>query len=75
MPVGIDFPVQDGEGYLVEAVSTNIVSALGNSACPGIELDAGVNLVGIPSPPSGFGCFELLNSLGAASVTAVAVVR
>ena len=55
-----DFAVEPGAGYLVEMGNSGSVSVSGPPGCPQVNLKAGVNLVGVPSPPAGLGCFELL---------------
>ncbi len=66
-----DFPILSGEGYIVDMNAGVTISIDGEFSCPEIDLAAGVNLVGVPTPIPGLNCFELLNSIGNVNVAAI----
>ena len=70
-PSGDDFPIESGRGYLVYALNAIAFEVSGSFACPEVNLEPGMNLLGVPSPGSGLSCFDLLESLGASSAAAV----
>ena len=61
------FPIQSGEGYIIETMSGGVFPFSGASSCPQIDLLTGVNLVGVPSAPEGFGCHDMLRAIGDAT--------
>lgn len=63
-PTGANFGVRESEGYIVEMRAPATALFSGDITCPELDLEPGVNLVGIPTPPSALGCFDLLESLG-----------
>ncbi len=61
------FPVLAGEGYLLVLGGDSLISS-GGFACPRLNLAAGLNLIGLPSPRPGLSCFHVLRALGAGAV-------
>ena len=57
---GADFPIRAGEAYFVEMLGTIAIGAELATVCPSLDLRAGVNLIGIPTPSPGESCFGLL---------------
>lgn len=70
-PPGPVFPVVAGEGYTLLPGGGSLTLG-GGFACPRLELAAGLNLIGLPSPQPGLSCFGLLRALGAGAVAASA---
>ncbi len=64
VPVGANFPVVRGEGYIVHAQQQTSVSIQGTTDCPTVSLISGLNIIGVPCPPSGYSAYELLEHLG-----------
>ena len=65
---GVDFPLTEGTGYLLRSVQPFSKTYTGASACPGITLQAGLNLIGFSCLPAGFSAYDLLQHLGGQSV-------
>lgn len=63
---GADFPLRTGEGYVVHMLEERIVGFTGGPDCPGLDLAAGLNLVGVPCRSPGYTAFAMLQDLGAA---------
>ena len=59
-----DFPILEGEAYVVYMPGAAALPVSGDRSCPVVDLAVGVNLVGFPSPPAGGGCYDLLLALG-----------
>lgn len=59
-PTGVDFPIVDGEGYLVEMQVDRLQSFSGKPDCASIDIEIGYNLVGFPCVPASFDQRELL---------------
>lgn len=55
-----DFLIAPGEGYIVEVQDSGQLTLTGEPECPQRELSAGLNIVGVPTPPSGLRCYDLL---------------
>ena len=72
-PTGVDFPIVEREGYLVDMKTTKTVTFTGSPQCPTHDLVAGANLIGFPCFPGGFTNYQLLSHLG--PVDAVSAVR
>ncbi len=70
LPQGTEFPITDGEGYLIEMTQEQEVlwSRLFSSVTP--ALPVGLNLVGFPAAPPGLKVFLLLQTLGDADTVA-----
>lgn len=64
VPVGKNFAIQRGEGYLVHAQQQKALTFYGAPDCPSISLVAGLNLIGVPCPPAAYNAFDLLTHLG-----------
>ncbi len=65
-----DFPILEGEAYVVYMPGAAALPVSGDRSCPVVDLAVGVNLVGFPSPPAGGGCYDLLLALGDESAVA-----
>lgn len=65
VPGGANFPIRRGEGYVVHMAAPKVVSFSGPTDCPELELSRGLNLIGVPCPPAGYGAFRLLEDVGA----------
>jgi hypothetical protein len=61
---GVDFPVRGGEGYVLYMRRAQLAGFAGGSDCPAVDLAAGLNLIGVPCRPPGYGAFALLADLG-----------
>ncbi|MGE3540529.1 MAG: RHS repeat-associated core domain-containing protein [Candidatus Tectimicrobiota bacterium] len=59
-----NFAIRSGEGYVVQSPSTRTVTVTGSPDCPVLNLPAGLNLIGVPTPPADFSCYDLLRALG-----------
>lgn len=58
------FPLQAGEGYVVESDTPGNFQLSGNLSCPELDLPAGRHLIAVPTPPEDFSCFSMLQVLG-----------
>ena len=70
-PTGVDFPLAVGEGYFLRMIQASTVMLDTPLSCPDAVLEPGVNLVGVPGPADGLGCFGLLATIGSAAVATV----
>jgi protocatechuate 3,4-dioxygenase beta subunit len=61
---GIDFPITRTAGYVVHMRHERVVGFSGSTDCPALDLAAGLNLIGVPCRPPGYGGFALLEDLG-----------
>lgn len=68
---GINFAIQPGEGYLVETKVATEVILPAQPVCPSVNLSAGLNLIGHPSPKADLTCFGFLNGFGANTVATI----
>lgn len=68
---GIDFPIKAGEAYEVQMLVSKTVRFQGTQACPRVYMSPGMNLLGHPTPPAGYSCFELLRYLGESSAASI----
>lgn len=59
-----DFSILAGEGYVVNSLTHVQIGINGEAVCPEINLAEGINIIGIPTPPSGMGCYDLLQAIG-----------
>jgi hypothetical protein len=64
VPSGVDFPILDHEGYLIEMLVERTFSVTGSPACPTLDLVAGVNLIGFSCVPAGYSTHSLLADMG-----------
>ena len=58
------FPIVAGRGYVVEMPAPGTVGFTGEEDRPTLDLAAGLNLLGVPTPPPELGCHALLTALG-----------
>lgn len=56
-----NFPILPGTGYVLEMADSGQLTLSGETDCPQLNLSTGLNLVGVPSPPAGLTCFEMLH--------------
>jgi hypothetical protein len=63
-PSGSDFPIQSGEGYIVYMLQPKALSFAGSIVCPAYDLQAGLNMIGVPCYPSMFNSSSLLSYIG-----------
>ncbi len=63
-------PLYGGEGLLVYAEQNKQV-VYTSLLCPNVDLDQGLNLVGVACPPQGYTAFDLLNALGSGNVASI----
>jgi len=61
---GADFPIANDEGYFLTMAADAHLVFPGRPVCPTYALEPGVNLIGIPCTPPGFGQHDLLYALG-----------
>lgn len=59
-----DFLIESGEGYVVRMGQDANVPFNGDSGCQPINLFPGLNLIGVPTPAPGSGCYDMLARLG-----------
>ena len=62
--MGVDFPILDDEGYFLVLNNSLSFTYSGNQVCTGIQLNPGVNVVGLTCVPQGTTAFGLLGALG-----------
>lgn len=65
---GVDFPIAQGEGYLLHSVTPFAHTYTDASDCPGMSLRPGLNLIGFSCFPAGFTAYDLLQHLGGPGV-------
>ncbi len=65
VPSGIDFPILSGEGYIVYMLQQKALSFAGSIICPSYDLQAGLNIIGVPCYPTMFNSSSLLPYIGA----------
>jgi hypothetical protein len=70
---GVNFPIVEREGYLLDMKVAKTVTFVGTPSCPTHDLVAGANFIGFPCFPGGFTNYQLLTHLG--PVDAVSAVR
>lgn len=71
VPQGDDFPLDPGEGVIVIADSAGDVLFTGPVDCGVIDLQAGVNILGLQCVPPDYSAFDLVTALSSASVATV----
>jgi len=57
-----DFAIKTADALMINMLQSQIMQVTGAQICPLWLVHPGPNYVGHPAPPSGLGCFELLNS-------------
>ncbi|MCA1779694.1 MAG: thrombospondin type 3 repeat-containing protein [Xanthomonadaceae bacterium] len=65
---GIDFPINQGEGYLLHSVAPFTHTYTDATDCSGASLQPGLNLIGYSCFPAGFTAYDLLQHLGGPGV-------
>lgn len=68
---GQGFPVVASEGYMVQMLTDKALRLVSNATCRSVALNAGLNLIGLPSPPADLTCFGLLSALGEQTVASI----
>jgi hypothetical protein len=69
---GNNFPIVAGEGYVVRMESGEGLSLWGEVVCPAsLELFAGLNLIGHPTPPEDLSCYDLLDAFGESVISSI----
>ena len=68
---GNNFAVKTGEAYMVVMKMAKEVALRAQPVCPSLNLAAGLNLIGHPSPQTNLRCFGLLNGFGANVVATI----
>ncbi|OCQ22523.1 hypothetical protein A7985_00725 [Pseudoalteromonas luteoviolacea] len=63
-PQGIQFDIQEGEGYLVSSETDGELLFPGETHCHAFELRKGLNLVSVTCPPANFDSYQFLSTLG-----------
>ena len=61
-----EFAIVAGEGYLIEMAAATLRSFTGDDSCPTLQLEPGVNLIGVPTPDQGLSCFSMLDRVDTA---------
>jgi len=69
-PAGVDFAVAEGEGYVVDMLAPAQVVLATTASCPALDLEPGVNLVGVSAPFVDQSCFDVLQDLGEGTISA-----
>ncbi len=64
------FNIEPGQGYFVTMAAPGTVNFTGVADCPLVTLFPGVNLIGLPTPAIGEGCFDLLADIGDSNTVA-----
>lgn len=64
VPSGVDFPIDERDGYLVEMVVAKTVSFPGSRDCPTHDLSPGTNWIAVSCVPPGLTLRGLLSALG-----------
>ncbi|WP_086930688.1 thrombospondin type 3 repeat-containing protein [Agarilytica rhodophyticola] len=67
---GVDFPIKHNEAYRVQMIQARTLELEGDPVCNVINLNTGINLVGISCIPAGTSAFDVLSALGGADIVA-----
>ncbi|MCP3870335.1 MAG: hypothetical protein GY703_20035 [Gammaproteobacteria bacterium] len=59
-PPNADFSILPGDGYVVEMADSGQLTLSGEPNCPQLDLTAGINIIGIPTPSPGLSCYDLV---------------
>ncbi len=68
---GEEFPIVNGEGYLIRMVTDKEVTLPGGPVCSDIVLTEGFNLIGHAAPPADLTSYGFLDELGADKVSSI----
>lgn len=63
-PQGVNFDIQEGEGYLISSDAGGDLVFPGATYCHEFELKKGLNLVAITCPPANFDSYQLIEAIG-----------
>ncbi|MDN3487184.1 matrixin family metalloprotease [Pseudoalteromonas sp. APC 3224] len=67
-PQGIQFDIQEGEGYLISSDTDGELIFPGATYCHEFELKKGLNLVGITCPPANLDSYQFIQAIGSSEI-------